>query len=90
MHYEWDPDKAAANRLKHGITFADAVAVFADDFARTITDAAADEERFLTLGSDAFGRLLVVVYTWRGQDTIRIISARRATPHERRTYEEGA
>jgi uncharacterized protein len=87
MDYEWDPDKAATNVHKHGISFADAVAVFTDEFARTAADDFADEERFVTLGMDAFRRLLVVVYTWRGTDRIRLISARKATRHERIQYE---
>jgi len=87
MEYEWDPDKAATNLRKHGITFADAATVFSDAFALTAADDGADEERFVTLGMDAFGRLLVVVYTWRGEQRIRIISARKATRHERLHYE---
>lgn len=87
MNYEWDADKAAANRSKHGVSFADAVAVFSDELALTIADEFAAEERFVTIGSDAFGRLLVVVYTWRGSDTIRLISARKATRAERTQYE---
>jgi uncharacterized DUF497 family protein len=59
MDYEWNPDKAATNLQKHGISFADAVAVFSDAFALTAADDYADEERFVTLGMDAFGRLLV-------------------------------
>lgn len=88
MEYEWDPRKAAANLTKHKISFADAVAVFADELAITIADEFAGEERFVMLGMDAFGRVLVVVYTWRSGSTIRIISARRATAHERRQYED--
>ena len=87
MEYEWDPDKAATNLHKHAISFADTVAVFSDQFALTITDDLADEERFIILGTDAFGRLLVVTYTWRAEQTIRIISARKATRHERKQYE---
>lgn len=88
MTYQWDNDKAAANLRKHGIDFADAVSVFADDLAITIPDERFDEERFITVGMDAFGRVLVVVYTWRG-DEIRVISARQATRREREQYEEG-
>ena len=78
---------AATNLQKHAISFADAVAVFSDEFALTIADDFADEERFIILGTDAFGRLIVVVYTWRGEQSIRIISARKATRHERKQYE---
>lgn len=88
MTYQWDSDKAAANLRKHGIDFADAVSVFADDLAITIPDERFDEERFIAVGMDAFGRVLVVVYTLRG-DEIRVISARKATRREREQYEEG-
>ena len=86
MDYEWDETKAQKNRRDHGIDFADAATVFEDDLALTALDDASVEERFVTLGMDAMGRLLVVVYTWRG-DCIRIISARKATKSERRHYE---
>jgi uncharacterized DUF497 family protein len=88
MTYQWDDDKATANLRKHGIDFADAVSVFSDDLAITIPDERFDEERFITVGMDAFGRVLVVVYTWR-EDEIRVISARKATRRERKQYEEG-
>ena len=87
MKYEWDLNKARANLRKHAITFADAVAVFADEQALTIADKHPEEERFVTLGLDAFGRVLVVVYTYRGE-IIRIISARKATNRERQQYLE--
>ncbi|AUB41415.1 Ribonuclease toxin, BrnT, of type II toxin-antitoxin system [Nostoc flagelliforme CCNUN1] len=54
MAYQWDRDKAAANLRKHGVDFADAVTVFSDDLAITITDERFDEERFITIGIDAF------------------------------------
>lgn len=89
MGYEWDPAKARHNLRKHGVDFADAVTVLEDDAALTIRDPFSEQEqRWITLGMDALGRLLVVVYTWRG-DRIRLISARPATPRERRQYEEG-
>ncbi len=88
MDYEWDEVKAQANRSNHGIDFADAATVFEDNLALTAIDDAPDEERFVTLGMDAMGRLVVVVFTWRG-DRIRIISARKATRSERRDYEKG-
>jgi len=85
---EWDPAKAASNLAKHGIAFADAVSALEDDLALTIRDMGAQgEERWVTLGMDALARVLVVVYTWRRQ-TIRLISARPATPRERRDYLE--
>ena len=88
MSYEWDPKKAASNLRKHDIDFADAVTVFEDELALTIDDDDRDEKRFVTIGMDALARILVVVYTWRA-DNIRIISARKAGPEERRHYEEG-
>jgi len=86
--YQWDKNKAAINLRKHGIDFADAVSVFSDDLAITTPDERFDEERFITIGLDALGQVLVVVYIWRGQK-IRLISARPATRQERRQYEEG-
>ena len=86
MIYEWDPAKARTNLRKHGIDFADAATVFSDDYALTILDDYPDEERFVTVALDALGRILVVVFTWRGQ-SIRIISARKAESHERKYYE---
>jgi hypothetical protein len=89
VDYEWDARKAAANRSKHGIDFADAVTVLDDPMALTVAEEEPAEERWVTLGVDAMGRLLVVVYTWRGGECIRIISARSATRAERRQYEDG-
>ena len=86
VEYEWDPKKAASNFKKHAVSFADAVAVFADDRALTMDDSQPEEERHITLGMDAVGRVLVVVYTWR-EERIRIISVRLATPSERKQYE---
>ena len=87
MKYQWDKNKAISNFQKHGIEFADAVSIFQDDLAITISDQRFDEERFVSIGMDAFGRILVVVFTWRG-DEIRLISARRAERSERKQYEE--
>jgi hypothetical protein len=86
MDYEWNPHKARTNLAKHGVDFADAVTVLEDEKAITLEDDASDEERYITLGTDALGRILVVVYTWRGS-TIRVISARKATALERQEYE---
>jgi hypothetical protein len=86
--YEWDPEKALLNRRKHGVAFPDAVAVFQDECAVTMEDSDPEETRFVTLGLDSLGRVIVVAYTWRGE-RIRLISARRATPAERRQYEAG-
>jgi uncharacterized DUF497 family protein len=83
----WDPDKAASNLKKHGVDFADAATVLTDELALTVSDKAADsDERWASLGMDALGRILVVVYTWQG-DEARLISARKANRRERRSYE---
>ena len=87
MKYQWDKNKAASNLQKHGIEFADAISVFSDDLAITIPDNRFTEDRYVTIGMDAFGRILVIVFTWRGQD-IRLISARLAERRERKQYEE--
>lgn len=87
MNYQWDANKAAANLRKHGVDFADAVLVFADELALTTEDKRSVEERFIIIGIDAIGRVLVVVYTWR-EDEIRLISARKATRSEVKQYIE--
>ncbi len=81
---EWDPRKATANLKKHGVDFADAATVLHDEQALTVRDDE-DEERYVTIGMDALGNVLVVIYTWRG-DRPRLISARQATPQEREQY----
>ena len=87
MKFDWDPAKAESNVRKHGVRFADAVTALEDELALTMRDPFAEgEERWVTLGVDSLGRALVVVYTWR-DDSIRVISARRATPSERRQSE---
>jgi uncharacterized DUF497 family protein len=84
---EWDPAKAKANRRKHGIDFADAATILFDDLAATVPDDSAEDDRYVTIGSDALGRVLVVVFAW-AEGVIRLISARKATKKERRQYEE--
>jgi len=84
--FEWDKNKAKQNEAKHGISFADTFGLFEDSNALTLEQVAQGEERFATVGMDGFGRILTVVYTWRG-DNIRIISARKATRSEVRQYE---
>ena len=84
--FEWDRSKAQQNQAKHGVSFADTFAVFEDASALTLDQMVRGEERHMTIGMDAFGRVLVVVYTWRGEN-IRIISARKATRSEVRQYE---
>jgi uncharacterized DUF497 family protein len=84
----WDPEKARLNARKHGVFFADAVMALEDEEALTERDLSPrEEERWVTMGLDGLGRVLVVVYTWRGEN-LRIISARKATKRERRLYEE--
>ena len=87
MKYQWDKNKAASNLQKHGIEFADAISVFSDELAITIPENRFDEERFVTIGTDVFGRILVIVFTWRSEE-IRLISARLAERRERKQYEE--
>ncbi len=87
MNYEWDPNKAKSNYRKHGVRFADAVGVFEDENAITIQDEHESEDRFITIGRDFLSRILVVVYTFR-DIFIRIISARKATAHEKKVYYE--
>jgi uncharacterized DUF497 family protein len=89
MDVTWDPKKADTNFRKHKIRFSDAEAVLFDPMALTISDQdVKQEKRFVSVGSDMLGRILVVVYTYRGE-TIRIISARKATSRERKYYEKG-
>ncbi|SRR6266545_3755507 len=88
MEFEWDPDKAVANVRKHGVEFSEAMTLFGDPLEVTIPDPdhSDGEFRFLSLGTSASGRLLVVAYTEREGRT-RIIDAREATAQERRQYE---
>jgi uncharacterized DUF497 family protein len=86
VEYEWDADKEATNYATHGVHFADAVGVFEDERALTEPDTTTFEERFRTLGVDFLNRLLVVVYTYRGE-RIRLIHARKATARQRVIYE---
>jgi uncharacterized DUF497 family protein len=87
MEFQFDPAKAAGNLRKHGVSFADAEGVFMDPLALHRLDPDAEgEERFVAIGAGSARRLLVVVYTLRSEE-IRLISARRATPAEIRTYE---
>ena len=86
VEYQWDPEKAKRNIKQHSVRFSDAITIFVDDRAITIEDDNPDEQRFVTIGMDATARILVVVYTWRGDD-IRIISARKATRNETKQYE---
>jgi uncharacterized protein len=89
MGCDWDLRKAEANYKEHGVRFSEAEPVFKDDYAITITDDESDpdEQRFVSIGTGVKGRVLVVVYSYRGKN-IRIISARLAEAHERSQYEE--
>jgi hypothetical protein len=89
MNVMWDPEKARTNLRKHKIRFSDAEPVFFDPMALTREDDDSEgEQRFVSIGLDALSRILVVAYTYRGED-IRLISARRATSTERKLYEKG-
>jgi hypothetical protein len=89
LNFEWDARKAASNEAKHGVTFMEAATVFSDPLSLTIPDPAHSEreQRFISLGRSAGGKMLVVVHTERG-DNLRLISARRASRRERKCYEE--
>ena len=89
MSAEFDPKKDAANIKKHGVSLSDGDGVLNDPLALTVEDdAAAGEQRFVTIGMNAFGSLMVVVHTDRGSGS-RSISVRKADPKERRNYEKG-
>lgn len=88
MEFEWDPQKAATNLTKHGISFYEAATVFADSLAVTYFDPdhSIEEDRYLTFGSTLYGELVIVSHTDRSSRT-RIISARRMTRREKKQYE---
>ena len=90
MEFEWDPDKAESNVNKHGVAFAHASTIFGDPLSLTFYDPdhSDDEDRYITIGTSADDVVLIVSHTDRG-DRIRIISARKAKPRERRIYENG-
>jgi len=87
LTYEWDEIKAKDNRKKHKVSFDEAATIFRDPFSITKPDPdhSADEERYIDIGCSSDGRLLMVVYTERGND-IRIISCRKATVAEKKVY----
>jgi uncharacterized protein len=89
--FEWDPQKAAANERKHGVTFDEAVTAFGDPLGTVVDDPrhSVGEVRLVLLGYSQATRLLAVMFTERG-DRIRLISARTATRRERKDYEEGS
>lgn len=93
MHWTWDGRKDRDNRRKHGLSFETASLVFDDPLALSRIDDTGEEERWQTVG-EIGGVIVFVTHTWpepdeSGEDTGRIISARKATAHERRAYEEG-
>jgi uncharacterized DUF497 family protein len=92
VQFEWDQSKAAANAQKHGITFDEAATVFADSLAAIFDDQphSTEELREIIIGHSIFQRLLLVSFTERSPDVVRIVSARKATQRERRDYEESA
>jgi uncharacterized protein len=88
MRFTWDPRKAASNLRKHGVSFQEAATVFADPLAAMLEDTL-DPERAILVGRSDKQRVLLTVFIELSEVTIRIISARRATSHERKRYEEG-
>lgn len=90
MILEWDPEKARSNLEKHWVDFHEAGTVFDDPLSTTVPDPAhsVDEQRYITIGLSLSGRILVVAHTDRGE-AVRLITARPATPSERRFYEQG-
>jgi uncharacterized DUF497 family protein len=89
MEFEWNPDKAALNFEKHGISFPEAATVFNDPLSVAFPDPdhSIGESRYIIIGVSRFGQLLVVAHTDRGEK-VRIISARKAARQEKRFYEE--
>jgi uncharacterized protein len=89
LSFEWDEKKSASNKKKHGVSFEEAKSVFTDQFARLISDPdhSDDEDRFILLGTSIHSKLLVVCHCIRANDSIRIISARKADKQEREIYE---
>ncbi len=90
MKFEWDENKAKSNVVKHGITFSEAVTIFADPYLLFTEDSqhSQEEEREWAIGVSENGSLIVIVFTIR-DEKIRIISARKATKNERKQYEQG-
>ena len=89
LAFEWDDKKSASNETKHGVSFDEAKSIFTDQFARLIADPdhSDEEDRFILLGTSIHSRLLVVCHCIRMNDSIRIISARKADKQEREIYE---
>jgi uncharacterized DUF497 family protein len=91
MEFEWDEDKAGANRKKHKVEFGEAATVFGDALSATFPDPdhSRDEDRYITIGTSERDRVLIVSHADR-EGRVRIISARKATRRERKAYEEEA
>ena len=91
VRFEWDPQKAARNLAKHGVSFEEAATAFGDPLGRIASDPrhSGDEERFVLLGLSRGRRLVAVMFAER-EEAVRLISARQATRRERRDYEESA
>ena len=91
IRFEWDATKAAENLRKHGVSFGEASTAFSDPFGRIIYDPdhSGEEDRFVLLGVSLSGRTLLVCHCYRENDeVVRIISARKAVPRERKQYGE--
>ena len=89
MAAEFDPKKSAVNLRKHGVSLSEGDGVLNDPLAVTVEDRSGEgEQRFVTVGTNTFGSVMVVLWTGRGDD-IRLISVRKAEPKERRSYEKG-
>jgi uncharacterized DUF497 family protein len=88
--YEWDPKKAADNLKSHKVSFDEAVTVFTDPMALTFDDPdhSLDERRYITIGTSNKQRILFLSHADQGEDRVRIISARSATPREAHAYQE--
>ena len=90
MFYEWDDEKDKTNQRKHGMSLSAGVPVFEDDFRLELYDevnSGPHEDRYITIGHNKVSDVLYVVYTMRGYNKTRLISVRRAEPHERRLYQ---
>jgi uncharacterized DUF497 family protein len=88
MRFVWDPRKAQVNTLKHRVTFEEAATVFADPLALVVEDAV-HPERALIIGESMMNRIILTVFCQFEENVVRVISARLATRHERRHYENG-
>ena len=92
IRFDWDDAKEEANKKKHSVSFEEAMTAFGDEYSQIYDDEehSDSEDRFVLIGYSEKPRLLMVCHCYRDGDTItRIISARKATPHERRRYENG-